>query len=207
MVAVIRTWKARRAISPLYHAHLHAVEAHNAAIVARWPPFLHALPSRFDFDLDAAISFGTGSTMCPFSEIVVKPPNRFSKVRGSLTIGSRTHVGSHVNIRAAGGAILIGDNVLIAQHVSLIGSNHGMNPSVPYHEQLWDEERTGVVILDNAWIGSGVVLLPGVTIGKGAIIAAGAVVDKSVPSYQVWGGVPARMIRVLTPPSDADRTL
>jgi acetyltransferase-like isoleucine patch superfamily enzyme len=37
-------------------------------------------------------------------------------------------------------------------------------------------------------------ILPGVTVGKGAIIAAGAVVNRSVPPYEIWGGVPAKKI-------------
>ena len=34
----------------------------------------------------------------------------------------------------------------------------------------------------------------GVTIGKGAIIGANAVVNKDVPSYKIYGGVPAKKI-------------
>jgi acetyltransferase-like isoleucine patch superfamily enzyme len=31
-----------------------------------------------------------------------------------------------------------------------------------------------------------------VHIGKGAIIAAGAVINKSIPKYEIWVGVPAK---------------
>ena len=37
-------------------------------------------------------------------------------------------------------------------------------------------------------------ILKGVTIGKGSVIAAGAVINKDVPPYEIWGGVPARCI-------------
>ena len=40
-------------------------------------------------------------------------------------------------------------------------------------------------------------ILKGVTIGEGAIISAGAVVNKDVPPYEIWGGVPARKIKSL----------
>jgi acetyltransferase-like isoleucine patch superfamily enzyme len=46
----------------------------------------------------------------------------------------------------------------------------------------------------DVWIGCHVTILPGVTIGDGAIIAAGAVVNKNVPSFEIWGGVPARKL-------------
>lgn len=52
-------------------------------------------------------------------------------------------------------------------------------------------------IRDRVWIGANVIILRGVTIGDGAIIAAGAVVTRNVPSFEVWGGVPARFIKVL----------
>jgi len=44
------------------------------------------------------------------------------------------------------------------------------------------------------WIGCHVVILPGVTIGDHAVIGAGAVVNKDVPPWEKWGGVPAKKI-------------
>ena len=40
-------------------------------------------------------------------------------------------------------------------------------------------------------------ITPGVTIGEGAIIAAGAVVTKDVPAQALFGGVIAKMIKML----------
>lgn len=48
----------------------------------------------------------------------------------------------------------------------------------------------------DVWIGSNVKILSGVTIGDGCIIGAGSVVTKSIPSFSIVGGVPAKLIRM-----------
>lgn len=52
-----------------------------------------------------------------------------------------------------------------------------------------------IKIGNDVWIGSHVMIMAGVSIGDGAIVAAGAVVTKSIPPYQIWGGVPAKFIK------------
>ena len=54
-----------------------------------------------------------------------------------------------------------------------------------------------VVVNINVWIVAGVTVLHGVEIGENSVIAAGAVVTKSIPSNQIWAGVPAHFIRHL----------
>lgn len=49
-----------------------------------------------------------------------------------------------------------------------------------------------VVIGNNVYIGTGSLIMPGVTIGDNSLIAAGSVVTKSVPSYVVVAGNPAK---------------
>jgi acetyltransferase-like isoleucine patch superfamily enzyme len=51
-----------------------------------------------------------------------------------------------------------------------------------------------IVIGSNVWIGCNVVVLKGVGIGNSAVVAAGAVVTKSIPPYEIWGGVPAKKL-------------
>ncbi len=51
------------------------------------------------------------------------------------------------------------------------------------------------VIGDRVWLGSRVTVLKCVTIGDGAVVAAGSVVTKDVGAGELWGGVPARLIR------------
>lgn len=64
------------------------------------------------------------------------------------------------------------------------------------------EIKGPVIIGDNVWIGDKVSILSGVTIGKGSVIACNAVVTKDVPSYSVVGGVPAKVIKQISPKLD-----
>lgn len=60
-------------------------------------------------------------------------------------------------------------------------------------ERMFDKD---VVVDEDVWIGARVTLLSGVHIGRGAIIAAGAVVTKDVPAYSVFGGIPAKYLKM-----------
>lgn len=116
--------------------------------------------------------------------------------RSKFTVGKNTFIGEMNNIRASGGEIVIGDNCLISQFVSLIATNHSTNRNLNILDQPWDENKRGVVIGNDVWIGCGVTVLPGVVIGTGAVIAAGSVVNKNVEPYTIVGGVPAKFIKL-----------
>lgn len=58
----------------------------------------------------------------------------------------------------------------------------------------WDN-KGGIVVGNDVWIGYEAAILAGVTIGDGAIIGARAVVTRDVPPYTIVGGVPAKPIR------------
>lgn len=89
--------------------------------------------------------------------------------------------------------IHIGDNCLIGPNVGIYTTGHDIMPE-HRHEAGWASQ---IYIGNNVWIGGGSTILPGVTIGDGAIIAAAAVVTKDVPADEIWGGNPARMIKVI----------
>jgi len=112
-----------------------------------------------------------------------------------IEIGSSTWIGPYNNLRTArGGRLVIGGNCLISQFCTLITHNHGLERSQKIQSQPVRTDVYDVVIGDDVWVGAGAVLLPGARVGTGAVIAAGAVVNGEVPSYEVWGGVPARRL-------------
>lgn len=117
--------------------------------------------------------------------------------RAAMTIGSRVYIGQHCNLRAGGGTISIGDNVLIGNGTSIIATNHAMKAGIPIIDQPWKTDAKDVkdvLIGSDVWIGTHAILLPGSRVENGAVIAAGAVVIGLVPQNAIYGGVPARQI-------------
>lgn len=108
-----------------------------------------------------------------------------------VKIGSGTTIGDYAYIYASE-RIYIGSKVLVAPFCYLVDGNHGTRRSTPIREQ--ELETAPITINDDVWLGAKVTVLPGVTIGQGAIVAAGSVVTKSVPQYEIWGGVPAKRL-------------
>lgn len=96
--------------------------------------------------------------------------------------------------------IVIGNNVSIAPHVTLIvesAPNNGQEiANIPYVKEKLIKSAP-IIIDDDVWIGANVTILPGVHIGKCAIIGAGSVVTKDIDEYCIYAGVPAKKIRSL----------
>ncbi len=135
------------------------------------------------------VSVGYGSLI-----IVASDPHDPEK-RGALEIGRGTAVNEYCNIRASGSTISIGEQCMLAQFVTLVGTNHGMDLGVPMMDQGWSFSKHGIRIGNDVWLGAHVTVLPGITIGDGAVIAAGAVVNRDVGKNEIWAGIPARKIR------------
>lgn len=86
------------------------------------------------------------------------------------------------------GTITIGEHVGIAEDVIILTADHNI------HSPQFEGQNKGVVIDDYVWVGTRAMILPGVHLGYGSVVAAGAVVTKSIPSFEIWGGVPAKKI-------------
>ena len=56
------------------------------------------------------------------------------------------------------------------------------------------DNKYGVIIGNDVWIGYGATLLGGVKIGDGAIIGARAFINKDVPPYAIVAGIPGEVI-------------
>jgi acetyltransferase-like isoleucine patch superfamily enzyme len=114
---------------------------------------------------------------------------------GRIQIGHNCFVGKGTLIQAtSGSSVLIGDDVMIANMVTIAASNHSTNDrTTPMKRQL--ESGVGIRIGSDVWIGAHAVLTDGINVGDGAVVAAGAVATRDVPAYAIVAGVPARQIR------------
>lgn len=126
----------------------------------------------------------------------------FLWAKHSIIIGDNFYIGKYSFIECDA---QIGDNVIFANHVSLIGryDHHYQQIGTPTRlaSQIrdkaynWKGLNQKIIIEDDVWIGMGAILLSGICIGTGSIIAAGSVVTKDVESYSIYGGNPAKKIR------------
>lgn len=110
-----------------------------------------------------------------------------------LSMGNRVFLGlgTYLGVSAP---VTIGSNTIVGAYSYIISANHEYGRrDLPVRDQGFS--RAPVIIGDDVWLGTHVVVLPGVTIGTGAIVGAGSVVTKSIPEYEIWGGVPARKIK------------
>jgi acetyltransferase-like isoleucine patch superfamily enzyme len=108
-------------------------------------------------------------------------------------IGKGSGIVGHLNIK-------IGDDVWTGHHVYITDQNHGYEDlGVPISQQTQPERP--VAIGRGSWIGHGSVILPGAQIGEHVVIGANSVVTGDIPSYSVAVGSPAKVIKMMEPPS------
>jgi len=137
------------------------------------------------------ISFGNNVTITRDSILICTGGVR--RKGTGISIGNNTGLNARSYIGGQGG-VKIGDLVIIGPDVKIFSENHFFyDLKIPIKYQ--GENRKGVVIEDNCWIGAGAIILDGVILGSGTIVAAGSVVNKSFPSNSIIGGIPAKFIK------------
>lgn len=109
-------------------------------------------------------------------------------------IGNNFFLGIGSYISAIGGKVKIGDDVMIADHVSLYTWNHRyLIKGITFSKMGGIVEE--IVIGNNCWIGTGCKILAGTKLGDNCVVAAGSVLTKKYPSNSVLAGIPARIIK------------
>lgn len=126
--------------------------------------------------------------------VYFKYDRQWNRTFPSIIIGENNFIGSYVEFNIVGN-IQLCNNCLIASGCRFIDHDH-KSEDVNSLMGKQGSVIAPIYLEENVWLGANVVVLKGVTIGEGAIVAAGAVVTKSIPPYEIWGGVPAKKIRM-----------
>lgn len=130
----------------------------------------------------------------------------YAKVINSR-IDSYTYIGTNTTVNGANlgrfCSIGPGCKIGLGKHPSR-GNYVSVNPifystlnqlEITFSDQNYFDELGNITIGNDVWIGTNVIIRDDVNIGDGAIIGAGSVVTKDIPSYAVYAGVPAKLIR------------
>jgi acetyltransferase-like isoleucine patch superfamily enzyme len=110
-----------------------------------------------------------------------------------LSEGASVGIGSIVI-----GPVRFGKKSVCSQNCFITGESH-LYKDINTNFLSQDYKIQEVVFGDNVWVGSNCVILPGVTIGNNSVIGAGSVVTKSVPSFSMAVGNPAKVITQYNP--------
>lgn len=143
--------------------------------------------NEFKLTEGAFIAIGDHCTIKENSYFVLTKP------KPCVEIGNYSGVGRNCYFSIKG-HLKIGMYVRIGPDVSFIDQNHRFDPSDLIMNQHAVIEN--ITINNDVWIGRGVTLLPGVTVGEGSVIGANSLVNKSIPENEIWGGVPARFLKI-----------
>lgn len=117
-----------------------------------------------------------------------------------IHICNNVYIGDRASFIASIAHIYIGNNIMFGPNVTIRGGDHKSDIVGKYIFDIRESEKSlendlDVIIDDDVWVGCNVTILKGVHVGRGAIVAAGSIVVKSVPSYAIVAGNPAKVIK------------
>lgn len=125
----------------------------------------------------------------------------FVEIQKNATVGHRCKISSHTFVCEG---VTIEDNVFIGHGVTFINDSYPRATTSEGElqtEKDWRVETT--VVRRGASIGSGSTILSNLEIGENAIVGAGSVVTRNVPANTIVAGNPAKVLRSITPCSEA----
>lgn len=118
--------------------------------------------------------------------------------KGELIIGK--NVGMSATAVVCHDKIVIGNNVNIGGNVAIYDTDfHSINPNdrLNRKDDIKQTKTKPIKIGNNVFIGAHSTILKGVSIGDNAVIGACSLVSKDIPSNEIWGGNPAKFIKLI----------
>lgn len=127
---------------------------------------------------------------------ISKRVSAFGSKEHPLIIGEYTYVGMNTILNGYSDHLTIGNHVTFAQNVNVMVDS-GPNAS-ELLQCIFPLQHGPVIIGNHCWIGASAIIMPNVTLGKFCVVAANSFVNKSFPDYSIIGGIPAKLIRMMT---------
>jgi acetyltransferase-like isoleucine patch superfamily enzyme len=116
--------------------------------------------------------------------------------------GAKLHIGDRVGLTAgvvlsAHEKVVIGNDCLLAEWVSVRDAEHGTHPGATIASQPLKHDA--IRIEDDVWIGKGTIVLQGAVIQRGCVIGANSFFkSKTSEEFAIYAGVPAIRIKART---------
>lgn len=120
----------------------------------------------------------------------------FCIISGNIVIGNNVHLAAGCYLFGGDAGIILEDFVGLSSRVVVYAVSDDYsglsltNPTIPlkYRSVVQAE----VILRRHVIVGTGSVILPGVEIGEGSAVGALSLVNKSLPSWKICLGIPAR---------------
>lgn len=119
--------------------------------------------------------------------VVIKPGVNI-KYPWFLEVGENSWIGEKVWIDNLA-LVKIGSNCCLSQGAMLLTGNHN------YKMSGFDLEVKGIELENGVWIGAQALVCPGVVCYSHAVLSAGSVATKSLDTFTIYSGNPARAVR------------
>jgi len=115
---------------------------------------------------------------------------------GDIICGENSYIGNYSTIQASeNNKVVIGDNCAISHNVRIYTASNVSNQNLN-SAGLKQKIEGDVVIGNGVWIGANVFINQAVTIGDNAVVGSNSVVTKSIEANAIYGGVPAKLIKM-----------
>lgn len=123
--------------------------------------------------------------------------------RAVIATTARLGAGCYIGANAVvGAASEIGEDTVI-NGLSCVGHHNRIGAHVHFGPGV--HAAGHVTVGDGCEVGTGANLLPGAVVGEHCVIMGGALVSGEIPPWSLFGGVPGRVLRRLTPDASAER--
>jgi acetyltransferase-like isoleucine patch superfamily enzyme len=144
---------------------------------------------------DGVTLFAGGGLMIIGDNCVLAERSAIWSGKEGMNIGDNFTLGIASYISAITGEVTIGNDVMVADHVSFYTWNHELSRSDKPFRLMGGVVRK-IKIGNNCWLGTGCIVLPGVKLGNNCVVAAGCVLTGGVyPDNSLIAGIPGKIIR------------